>query len=126
MKIQRNMIKLTNAEEQIMLILWDIKEGFIKDIIDKIPEPKPHYNTVSTIIRILEDKGMVDHKSFGKTHQYFPILMKEDYSKTSTQNVLNKYFNNSAKCLVSFFVKEKDISIQDLESILNDLKKNKL
>lgn len=116
------MDKLTKVEEEIMLILWDLKEAFVKEIIEQIPEPKPHYNTVSTMIKILQEKGFVDYKAFGKTYQYFPIVEKENYFKKSVKPMLNNYFNGSAKQLVSFFVKEKNISIEELEKLVKELK----
>jgi BlaI family penicillinase repressor len=117
------MEKLTKVEEEIMLILWDLKEAFVKDIIEKMPEPKPHYNTVSTMIKILQEKAFVDYKAYGKTYQYFPIIKKESYFKTSVKPMLKNYFNDSAKQLVYFLVKEKNISIDELEKLISDLKK---
>lgn len=117
------MEKLTKVEEEIMLILWDLKEAFVKDIIEQMPEPKPHYNTVSTMIKILQEKGFVDYKAYGKTYQYFPIIEKESYFKKSVKPMLKNYFNGSAKQLVSFFVKEKNISIDELEKLIKELKK---
>lgn len=113
------MKKLTKAEEEIMQVLWDIKRGIVRDIIKKLPDSKPAYTTVSTIIRILETKGFVDHKSYGKTHEYFPIVSKDEYSKQFLNNFVSDYFSNSYKKLVSFFAKEEKLSISDL----NDLKK---
>ncbi len=118
------MEKLTKVEEEIMLILWDLKEAFVKEIIEQMPEPKPHYNTVSTMIKILQEKDFVDYKAFGKTYQYFPIIEKESYFKKSVKPMLKNYFNGSAKQLVSFFVKEKNISIDELEKLVKDLKKD--
>ncbi len=116
------MQKLTKTEEDIMLILWDLKQAFVKDIIEQIPEPKPHYNTVSTMIKILQDKGFVDYEAFGKTYRYFPIVTKNQYSKSSVKTFLSGYFDGSAKQLVSFFVKEKNISIAELEKLVKELK----
>ena len=108
-----------------MLILWDLKQAFVKDIIEQMPEPKSHYNTVSTIIKILQEKGFVDYEAFGKTYRYFPLIQKDQYSMSSVQNFLAGYFNGSAKQLVSFFVKEKDISVEELEKLVEELKKTK-
>ncbi|GBL35903.1 hypothetical protein EMGBS15_14980 [Filimonas sp.] len=116
------MQKLTKSEEEIMLILWDLKQAFVKDIIEQMPEPKSHYNTVSTIIKILQEKGFVDYEAFGKTYRYFPLIQKDQYSMSSVQNFLTGYFNGSAKQLVSFFVKEKDISVEELEKLVEELK----
>lgn len=113
------MKKLTKAEEEIMQVLWEIERGIVREIIEKLPEPKPAYTTVSTIIRILESKEFVDHKSYGKTHEYFPLVSKEDYSKQFLNNFVNDYFSNSYKKLVSFFTKEEKLSVSEL----NDLKK---
>ena len=101
------MKELTSAEEQVMQILWSLNEAFVNDIIEKMPEPKPAYNTVSTIIRILETKGFVNHKAFGKTHQYFPLISKEEYTKGFFSGVMKKYFSNSYTNLVSFFSKRR-------------------
>lgn len=117
--------ELTKAEDQVMQILWKLEKGFVKDIIDLIPEPKPAYNTVSTIVRILESKGFVDHKAYGKTHEYFPKISKEKYTKFYLNNLLKGYFNGSFQNLVSFFAKENKIDAKDLERILEEIKKQK-
>ncbi len=111
------MKELTKAEEQIMQILWDIEKGFVNDVLARMPEPKPAYNTVSTIVRILEKKGFVDHKAYGKTHEYFPLVSKKEYTKTYFKGFMHGYFGNSYKALASFFTKENDLSISDLEEI---------
>ena len=116
------MQKLTNNEEEIMLILWELEEAFVKEIIKKMPEPKPHYNTVSTTVRILQDKGFVDYKAFGKTHQYFAVVSREQYRKESVKPMVKNYFNNSAEQLVSFFVKEENVSIEELETLIASLR----
>ena len=114
---------LTKAEEEIMQVLWKLEKAFIKDIVDELPEPKPHYNTVSTIIKILEDKGFAGHESFGKSNRYFPEVKKDDYTKKTMTQFLKGYFEGSYANMLSFFAKEKDISIEELESILNEMKK---
>jgi len=111
------MNELTRAEEQIMQVLWKIERGFVKDVVDLLDNPKPAYNTVSTIIRILEKKGFVGHKAYGKTHEYFPIVSKTDYTKTFFGNFLKKYFSNSFQQLVSFFSNENDLSLDEMEKI---------
>ena len=116
------MQKLTRTEEEIMLILWDLEHAFIKDLIEQMPEPKPHYNTVSTMIKILQDKGFVAYEAFGKTYRYFPLISKSQYSKNSVRKFLTGYFDGSAKQLVSFFVREKNISVQELEALVEELK----
>lgn len=116
---------LTKAEEQVMQHLWNLEKGFVKDILAKMPEPKPAYNTVSTIVRILEEKGFVDHKAYGKTHEYFPLVSKEEYSKFTAGNLLSNYFNGSVKELVSFFIKERELNVKDLDEILTSMDKKK-
>jgi BlaI family penicillinase repressor len=115
---------LTKAEEQVMQILWDEKEGFVKELLQKFPEPRPAYNTVSTIIRILEKKGFVDHKSFGKSHQYYPLVSREQYRTERFSYLMKDYFNNSMKQVLSHFgnsgslnMKEADEIIQMMEEI---------
>lgn len=117
------MLELTRAEEQIMQILWDIEKGFVKDILERIPEPKPAYNTVSTIVRILETKAFIAHKAYGKTHEYFPLVSKEQYKNHLAKNFLNNYFDGSPKEMVSYFINEKNISISDMEEILKLIQK---
>jgi len=111
------MNELTRAEEQVMQILWKIERGFVKDVVELLDNPKPAYNTISTIIRILEKKGFVNHKAYGKTHEYFPIVSKKDYTKSFFGNFLNKYFSNSFQQLVSFFSNENDMSLEEMEKI---------
>ena len=111
------MNELTRAEEQVMQILWKIERGFVKDVVEHLDNPKPAYNTISTIIRILEKKGFIEHKAYGKTHEYFPIVSKKDYTKSFFGNFLNKYFSNSFPQLVSFFSNENDMSLEEMEKI---------
>ena len=115
---------LTKAEEDIMQILWQLEKANVKDIINILPEPKPAYNTVSTIVRILESKGFVDYEKKGKGHVYFPILKKQDYSNQSLNTLVENYFQGSFKSMVSFFVKKNDINIEELESVLKEINKN--
>lgn len=117
--------ELTKAEEQIMHELWEMEGGFVKDIIERLPEPKPAYNTVSTIIRILETKGFVDHESFGKSHRYFPKIEKEEYKKLITGKLLKGYFENSASSMLSFFLEEKKLDVQDLDEIMKVIQQHK-
>lgn len=116
---------LTKAEEQIMQALWKIKQGFTKDIIGQLPDPKPHYNTASTILKILQDKGFIVAESVGKSHLYKPVVQKETYSRQSMKQLVKGYFNGSFTNMLSFFAKEKDISVAELEEILRAMKKNK-
>ena len=109
--------ELTRAEEQVMQILWQLGEAFVKEIIEKMPPPKPAYNTVSTIIRILDTKGFVGHKAFGKSHQYYPLVSKKDYSDRSLNSLVTGYFDNSFQNLVSFFAKGDKVSVKELEAM---------
>lgn len=111
------MKELTRAEEQVMQILWEIKKGIVTDILERFPEPKPAYNTVSTIIRILEKKGFADHETAGKSHIYFPTISKSDYSQHSLRRLVKGYFSNSYKQMVSFFSDDDNLSVQDLEEM---------
>ncbi|MBT1701642.1 BlaI/MecI/CopY family transcriptional regulator [Fulvivirgaceae bacterium PWU20] len=117
--------ELTKAEDQVMQILWKLKKAFVKDIIEEMPEPKPAYNTVSTIVRILETKGFIDHKAYGKTHEYYAVISKEKYTKFYLNNLVKGYFNGSFPSLVSFFAKENEIDVQDLEKLLAEIKNEK-
>lgn len=111
------MKELTKSEEQIMQILWKIKKGFVKDILEKFPYPKPAYNTVSTIVRILEKKGFVGYVAFGKTHEYYPIMQKKEYTKAFMKHFVGSYFSNSYKQMVSFFAQEDNLSITEMEEL---------
>ena len=119
------MQKLTNKEEEIMHILWRLEKAFVKDVLAEIKDDKPHYNTLSTIIRNLEEKGYVGYHAFGKTHQYFPIISKEAYKKRFMNVAIENYFNNSYKNVVSFFAKEEKISVEDLKEIIALIEKQK-
>jgi BlaI family penicillinase repressor len=112
------MRELTKAEEQVMLILWDMKEALVKEVIDRMDPPKPAYNTVSTVIRVLEGKGFVDHKAVGNTHIYFPVITEERYKHFAFDKVMHNYFENSYQSLVSFLVKEKNMDINELNELI--------
>lgn len=115
------MEKLTRKEEEIMQVLWELEKAFVKEIIEVLPEPKPHYNTVSTIIKKLEGKKFVGYESFGKTYRYFPLVAKKDYlGKTMTS-----FFNNSYKQMVTFFAKEDKLSVDELKEIIDLIEKDK-
>ncbi len=118
------MKELTRAEEEVMQILWSLQEGFVKNVVEIFPEPKPAYNTVSTIIRILEKKGFISHKDFGGSYMYFPTVSKSDYSKSFLKNFVKNYFGDSYSGLVSFFAKEGNLSVAELEEIQNMLTDN--
>ena len=117
--------QLTKAEEQIMHVLWDLQEASVKDVITQLPSPKPAYNTVSTIIRILENKEFVGHKPMGRGFVYHPVIEKETYSNQRLHKLMNGYFDGSFKSMVSFFVQKNDIDTADIETILNEINKSK-
>ncbi len=117
------MKQLTKAEEEVMHVLWQLEKSNVAGIIEKLPEPKPAYNTVSTIVRILESKGFVDHEQEGKGYLYFPLVKKSDYSNQSINKLVDGYFQGSFKSMVSFFMKKNDMSLSELESILSEIKK---
>nr|WP_315222845.1 BlaI/MecI/CopY family transcriptional regulator [uncultured Flavobacterium sp.] len=112
------MQKLTNKEEEIMHILWKLRKAFVKEVQAEITEDQPHYNTLSTIVRNLEEKGYVSHHAFGNTHQYYPIVSIEEYRKRFMSNAIDNYFGSSYKSMVSFFAKEEKISAAELREIL--------
>ncbi|RFC54495.1 BlaI/MecI/CopY family transcriptional regulator [Brumimicrobium aurantiacum] len=116
-------VELTKAEEQVMHILWRIERGFVKDVIKELDEPKPAYSTVSTIIRILVEKKIVSYKAYGKTHEYFPLISKEDYSKQKMGEMIHKLFDGSTQKMLSFLVKKEKLSLSDLDEIMQTLKK---
>jgi len=112
------MQKLTKAEEDVMHLLWDTGRGTVSDLLDKCQEPKPPHSTVSSVVRILEKKGFVDHKAYGKTHEYFPIVSKEDYGRRSLGDVLRNYFDGSVSRLVSHLAEEEKLDKEDLEDLM--------
>jgi BlaI family penicillinase repressor len=116
---------LTKAEEQVMQAVWKVKEGFIRDILDALPAPKPHQNTVSTILKILVDKEFVGIRVYGRQHHYYPLVTKDAYSKSSIKNLVKGYFGGSFSDAVSFMVKENSLSVEELETLLAQLKKTK-
>jgi len=116
-KPKKTIRELTKAEEQVMKILWAKQPALVHDILKEFPEPRPAYNTVSTIIRILEQKGFVSHKAYGRTYEYFPLISRDDYSSAHFGNFLNSYFGNSFKSLASFFTSGKKMTIRELEEI---------
>jgi len=118
------MKELTKAEEQVMKILWKLERGFVHDIIEKMPNPKPAYNTVSTIVRILVKKKFVGYEAFGKTHQYHPLVDKDQYSKFFLSNFIGGYFGGSFQNMVSFFAKENDMDVNELDELLSKVKQN--
>jgi predicted transcriptional regulator len=116
-------LELTRAEEEIMQILWDIEKGFVKNIVEKFPEPRPAYNTVSTIVRILEAKGFVNHTAYGKTHEYYPLVGRDEYRKQYLNSLIHDYFGGSFKQLASFFMKHEKLDMKEMEEILRLMNK---
>lgn len=116
-------MQLTRAEEQVMQILWDLGEGLVKDIRDRFDEPRPARNTVSTVVRILEKKGFVDHKSYGNVYLYFPVVSREDYSRHQLFGLLEGYFDNSFPAMASFFAREKDLTLAEMEELIDETRK---
>jgi predicted transcriptional regulator len=117
------MKQLTKAEEEIMQVLWELEIANVKEVIAMLTEPKPAYNTVSTIIRILESKNFVSHKQEGKWHYYYPLINKEEYSNSSINKLVENYFEGSFNEMVSFFIKKNDVKLSDIESLLKEIKK---
>ncbi|MHA6248841.1 BlaI/MecI/CopY family transcriptional regulator [Pontibacter sp. CAU 1760] len=118
------MKELTKAEEEIMQVLWQLGQAFVKDILEQLPEPKPAYNTVSTIVRILEGKGFVGHEAFGKSHRYFPLVAQDKYKSDFLKNFMGGYFGGSFEKLVSFFAKDNNLNVQELDALLQHVKKD--
>lgn len=123
-KFLTSMEKLTNKEEEIMHALWQLNKAFVKEIVTLLPN-KPHYNTVSTTIRKMEEKGYVKHIAYGKTHQYYPAISKEDFRKGFMSKTIDNYFENSYKNVVSFFAKEEKISVEELKEIIKLIESKK-
>jgi BlaI family transcriptional regulator, penicillinase repressor len=116
-------MQLTKAEEQVMQILWDLKEGLVKDIRERFGDPKPARNTVSTVIRVLEKKGYVGHKSYGNVYLYFPLVSRMDYSKSQLFGLMESYFDNSFPAMASFFAREKELSVQELDELMDETRR---
>jgi predicted transcriptional regulator len=116
------MKKLTRKEEEVMKILWKLEKAFVKDIVEEYDDPKPHYNTVSSLVRLLQDKGIVGFTQYGNTYEYFPLMTRDEYRKTFMKQVVSDYFDNSYKSAVAFFVKEKGLSPEELEELVKLIK----
>ncbi len=116
---------LTNREEELMNIFWEKGALYVKDVIDELPDPKPHYNTVSTIVRGLEEKGFLAHEQFGNTHRYTPIISKEEFSRNTLKKIVNKYFDKSYSSVVSMFVEEEKLSIEEIKDLIRLTEKSK-
>ena len=123
LKIMSAIKNLTKAEEQIMQVLWKLEKAFLRGLVDAIPHPKPHQNTVATILKILMEKEFVGIELFGRMHQYYPLISKEAYSKSTMKSMVKSYFEGSFSNVVSFMVKENNLSVEDLERLLKELKK---
>ena len=119
------MRKLAKREEQIMQACWLLEKAFIKDIIAELPEPKPHYNSVATMVRILEEKGFLDHETFGNTFRYYPVVSKDQYQKHAFDDMVKLYFNNSYPRMLAYFAKEQKISKEEINEILEIIKSQK-
>jgi predicted transcriptional regulator len=120
------MIKtLTKAEEQVMQVLWRLEKAYLKDMLDAMPEPRPHSNTVATVIKVLMDKGFVGHEVHGRVHCYFPKVSKEEYSGSTIKSIVDGYFEGSFADVVSFMVDQKDLKVADLELLLKEMKNKK-
>jgi BlaI family penicillinase repressor len=120
--------ELTKAEEHVMQLLWQLKEAIVKDIIGRMPDPKPAYNTVSTVVRVLEGKGFIDHKAYGNSHVYFPLISEARYKKFAFDKMMSNYFSNSYESLVSFIANDKKLDIRQLDELtklIEDLKSKK-
>ncbi|MEX0291133.1 MAG: BlaI/MecI/CopY family transcriptional regulator [Flavobacteriaceae bacterium] len=119
------MQKLTNKEEEVMKVLWKLQKAFVKEILEEFKGDKPHYNTMSTIVRNLEEKNYVAHEAFGNTHRYYPLITKEAYRKQFVSATIADFYDNSYKNLVSMFAKEEKISVKELKEIISLIEKNK-
>jgi len=119
------MKQLTKAEEEVMQLLWKLEKANVAAILEELPEPRPAYNTISTIIRILEDKGFVSHDKVGKGHVYHPLIKKEEYSNQRLNSLMDGYFQGSFTSMVSFFMKKNDLDLKELEEIMETIKAQK-
>lgn len=119
------MQKLTRKEEEIMQVLWGLKKAFVKEIQEELPEPKPHYNTVSTMIKILEEKGFIDRKKFGNMYQYFPVVAKTSYQSDAADDLVAKYFDGSSVNIIAHFAKKENMSEAEIQEIIKMIKSNK-
>ncbi len=117
---------LTKAEEQVMLVLWEKQKAFVKEIVEEFPDPKPAYTTVSTIIRILEKKGVIAHEDFGNSYRYYPLISKDSYIDGMMSGFMKNYFSNSFSRLVSFFTNNERLTMDDIEELKNILKNKKI
>lgn len=119
------MIKLAKREEQIMQVFWDLEKAFIKEIIPHLPDPKPHYNSVATIVKILEEKGFLGHETIGNVYQYYPTVSREDYQGHAMKDIVSQYFDNSYPRMLAFFAKQQNLSEAELKEIITLIKNKK-
>jgi BlaI family transcriptional regulator, penicillinase repressor len=123
MKRKSSLPTLTKAEEEVMQIIWELDRCLVRDIIDKLGDPDMPHSTISSVVRILEKKGFVGHKAYGKTHEYFPLVPKEDYAQHGIASLMEKYFGGSPKKLVSFLVQSEDLTLKELNDLLKSIDK---
>jgi len=119
------MMRLTEKEEEVMQILWDKGPLFVREILEVYPEPKPHYNTVSTVIRVLEEKNFVSHKAYGNTYQYFPVVSQDKYKGRALKKVISQYFDDSYTHVVSTLIEEERLSISELKDLIRKIERGK-
>ena len=119
------MIKLAKREEQIMNVFWDLEKAFIRDVIPHLPDPKPHYNSVATMVKILEEKGFLSHETVGNMYSYYPVVARDDYQKHALKDIVSQYFDNSYPRMLAFFAKEQNLSEKELKEILDLIKSKK-
>jgi len=117
------MKELTKVEEEVMQVIWNRKKGLVRDFIEDLPDPKPPYSTISSVVRILEKKGFVNHKAYGKTHEYFPVIAKDDYRKFVLNSLAERFFSGSPRALMSFFAREEKLGLKDMSEIISEIKK---
>lgn len=119
------MVKLAKREEQIMQVFWELGHAFIRDVIPNLPDPKPHYNSVATMVKIVEEKGFLDHEVVGNIYQYFPIVSKEEYQKSAMKDFVSQYFDNSYPRMLAFFAKEQKLTDEEVKEILKLIQSDK-
>jgi predicted transcriptional regulator len=119
------MVKLAKREEQIMIVFWELEKAFIRDVIPHLPDPKPHYNSVATMVKILEEKGFLSHEAVGNMYQYFPVISRDEYQGHAMKDIVSQYFDNSYPRMLAYFAKEQNLSEQELAEILNIIKSKK-